>query len=113
MTATDFAETFDRCPDCAVSAWRQVGGNRLAHEDFYVHDELWGAVCPDDHVKQWVADGTEFREGRFVMCVVCFEERLGRQLSREDFTVPPQHMFGVPPSKRLLSRWNDSAGERT
>lgn len=109
----DFAETFDRCPDCGVAAWRRLEDGRLVHEDFYVHDELWDWVCPDDRVREWVVDGTKFREGQFVMCVGCFESRLGRRLARHDFTVPPQSMFGTPPSKRLLSRWEESAGERT
>lgn len=101
----DFDDRFDACEDCGVSAWRQKEGDRAAHEDFYVHDELWDSVCPDDQVHQWVEDGITFREGRFVMCIGCFERRLGRQLNREDFTVPPQRMFGVPPSYRLRSRW--------
>jgi hypothetical protein len=96
-----------------VKAWRQVEGGRLVHEDFYVHDELWDAVCPDDEVREWVVDGTTFREGKFVICLGCFESRLGRRLTREDLTVRPQELFGTPASRRLASRWDNGAGERT
>lgn len=106
----DFAETFDRCPDCGVAAWRQVEDGCLVHEDFYVHDGLWDAVCPDDEVREWAIDGTTFREGRFVICLGCFESRLGRRLTREDLTVRPQDMFGIPASRRLVSRWDPECG---
>ena len=50
---------------------------------------------------------------KFVMCIGCFEKRLGRQLTREDFKAPPNRLFGVPPSYRFRSRWKArSAGER-
>jgi hypothetical protein len=29
----------------------------VAHEDFYVHDELWDSICPDDEVEEWVENG--------------------------------------------------------
>lgn len=105
-------DDFDACPDCGVSAWRQIEDDRVVHEDFYVHDELWDSVCPDDAVFEWVVGGTRFREGRFVMCVGCFERRLGRRLTRADFTVPPGDLFGIPPSQRFVSRW-ENAGEKT
>ncbi|MGH8870838.1 MAG: hypothetical protein ACRDWS_02575 [Acidimicrobiia bacterium] len=92
------------CHDCGLLAWRQQEGWRLAHEDFSVHDELWDAVCPDDAV-EWLEDGEIFREGSFVLCIGCFEERLGRQLTREDFKTPPGRRFGLSPSYRLRSRW--------
>jgi hypothetical protein len=77
----------------------------VAHEDFYVHAELWDSVCPDDEVEEWVEDGVTYREGTFVICIGCFERRLGRQLTREDFTVRPNRLFGTPPSYRFRSRW--------
>jgi hypothetical protein len=101
------------CEDCGLPAWSQFEEGRIVHEDFYVHDELWDTVCPDDGVVEWVARGTKFREGRFVMCIGCFESRLGRQLTRADFTTPPNDLFGTPPSSRFVSRWGSGAGERT
>ena len=91
----------------------------MAHEDFYVHDGLWDAVCPDDDVIEWTDRGATYREGNFVLCIGCFEDRLGRQLTSKDFAGPPQRMYGIPPSYRFRRRWrarsNESpgAGERT
>jgi len=84
------------CHDCGSPAWRLHEGWRVAHEDFYVHDELWDEVCPDDGAEEWTEDGETFREGTFVLCIGCFEEGLGRQLTREDFEAPPRRQFGVP-----------------
>jgi hypothetical protein len=81
----------------------------VVHEDFYVHDVLWDAVCPDDAVQEWAEDGEVIREGTFVLCIGCFEARLGRQLSRDDLKVPPRRQFGVPPSYRFRSRWKAKA----
>ena len=53
---------FQVCRDCGIDAWRQQESGRVAHEDFYVHDELWDAVCPDDAVEMWEEDGATFRE---------------------------------------------------
>lgn len=96
------------CPDCGVLAWRQIEDGRVVHEDFYIHDELWDSVCPDDVVFEWVENGTKFREGRFVMCIGCFEKRLGRKLTQADLTTPPGDLFGIPPSKRFVSRWESA-----
>lgn len=101
------------CVDCGICAWMQIEDGEIVHEDFYVHDALWDEVCPDDEVREWVVDGTKFREGKFVICVGCFERRLGRTLRREDFTTEPGSLFGTPPSRRLRSRWETCAGERT
>jgi hypothetical protein len=56
------------------------------HEDFYVHDALWDRVCPDDNAKQWTEGGVTYRVGTFVICIGCFEERLGRRLARSDLS---------------------------
>ena len=92
----EFDPNFDACCDCGGHAWRQHESGREVHEDFYVHDELWDRVCPDDEVVEWVEAGVTFRHGKFVMCIGCFEKRLGRQLTREDFKAPPNRLFGVP-----------------
>ncbi len=98
-----------RSRDCGICAWMQIEDDRIVHADFYVQDELWDEVCPDDEVREWVVGGPKFREGKFVICVGCFEKRLGRRLRREDFTTEPDFLFGTPPSRRLRSRWEVSA----
>jgi hypothetical protein len=77
----------------------------VAHEDFNVRDELSDSVCPDDEVEEWVQDAITYREGAFVICIGCFERRLGRQLTREDFKCAPYRLYEVPPSYRVRSRW--------
>jgi hypothetical protein len=98
------------CPDCGIDAWRFEEGGRIVHEDFYVHDELWDATCPDDDIVRWTQNGTDFAQGRFVICIGCFEKRLGRQLTRQDFggepgDERPGDLGGDPPSRRYLDRW--------
>jgi hypothetical protein len=39
------------------------------------------------------------------LCIGCFEARLGRQLTGQDFKCPPSRQFGVPPTYRFRSRW--------
>jgi len=88
------------CPDCEVDPWMFEEDGRLVHEDFYVSHKLWTATCPDDECHD--LPGT----GKFAICIGCFERRLGRPMTRADFTVPPSPMFGVlPPSQRFVSRW--------
>jgi hypothetical protein len=65
---------FQVCQDCGIDAWGQQESGRVAHEDFYVHDDLWDAVRPDDAVEMWEEDGVTFREGQFVLCIGCFED---------------------------------------
>lgn len=105
------------CEDCGISAWMQDEDGRIVHEDSYVHDGLWDSVCPDDGVVESMVNGEKHRHGRFVMCIGCFEKRLGRRLRREDFAGPPLALFGIPPSTRFVSRWEGDelvgAGERT
>lgn len=80
------------CPGCGIDAWDfQEDGVRV-HEDFYVHDDLW----------QRVAGGESDR----IVCIGCFERRLGRELSRADFKGPPHDLFGTPPSERFKERFS-------
>jgi hypothetical protein len=88
------------CVDCGIDAWNQPDG----HEDFYVHNDLWDSVCPDDNVKQWVEGGVTLREGTFVICIECFEERLGRRLTPSDFKSPAEPLFGQAPTARFVDR---------
>ena len=100
-----FDESLFFCPDCRVNAWGFEEDGQIVHEDFYVGNALWDAVCPDDKVQRSVEDGVEFGEGNFVICIGCFERRLGRKLIRQDLMVEPRSLFGIPPSKRFLERW--------
>lgn len=77
-----------RCHDCDVDAWNQWDEAQgcHVHEDFYVHNELWDEVCPDDLVEEFVfEDGKVGRNGTYVLCIGCFETRLGRALTSQDF----------------------------
>lgn len=93
------------CRDCGIDAWGMTEDGRIVHEDFYVSNNLWDAVCPDDNVRRYVEDGAEFGDGNFVICIGCFERRLGRKLTREDLRVEPGPLFGRPPSGRFRDRW--------
>jgi hypothetical protein len=100
-----------RCHDCGIKAWSQVESDgRVVHEDFYVHNALWDGACPDDDVlRGYLPNGQEFGEGLFILCIGCFEKRLGRTLTREDFLGPPSDLFGTPPSSRFVARWETLA----
>jgi hypothetical protein len=112
------------CHDCGIDAWAFEEDGEIVHEDFYVSNELWDAVCPDDDVVRWTTDdGTEFGQGRFVVCIGCFERRLGRPLTLRDLNSDdeldalsearlaqlmekgPSPSYPLPPSKRYLDRW--------
>ena len=112
------------CRDCGIDAWAIEEDGARVHEDFFVADELWDATCPDDDVVRWVGrDGTHFGMGHFVLCIGCFERRLGRELTLRDFmgeeryaSMPveerewraaegPNDLFGSAPSTRYLDRW--------
>jgi hypothetical protein len=76
------------CRDCGIEAWNQWDEQQgcHAHEDFYVHDELWDGACPDDLIEEVrFEDGTTGRNGTYVLCIGCFEQRLGRPLIAADF----------------------------
>ena len=101
------------CPDCGIHPWHLEEDGRTVHEDFYVHDELWEATCPDDAQDRWTApDGTRIWFGTFPMCIGCFERRLDRRLTGSDFKSAPGNygapaLAGKPPSKRFLDRWEE------
>jgi hypothetical protein len=99
-------ECLSACHDCGIDAWwfRDFNG-QIVHEDFYVHDALWDAACPDDDVLRWHEAGVNFGEGQWVLCIGCFEQRLGRTLTRADFKVGPRSLFGTPPSLRFRLRY--------
>jgi hypothetical protein len=111
------------CHDCGIEAWWFEEDGVFVSEEFHVSDELWDATCPDDRVVRWVSDdGTHFGQGRFVVCIGCFERRLGRQLTLRDFLGEEKYAetreaelhriaeegpvtSGPPPSRRFLDRW--------
>jgi hypothetical protein len=104
------ADELTTCPDCGIDAWGFEEDGRIVHEDFYVSNELWDATCPDDDTVRWTQDGSELAQGRFVICIGCFEKRLGRQLTLRDFggepgDEGPGDLIGTPPSRRYLDRW--------
>ncbi len=79
-----------RCIDCKCQAWRKG-------EDFYVHDKLWKKVVPEGGI----------------ICIKCFEERMGRRLRPNDFKRwfrnnrwwgNQKRKINNPPSKRLQDR---------
>lgn len=75
------------CLDC------QVDTSRGEAEEYYmVHTELWLEVNPGN-------DG--------MLCIGCLEKRLGRELTRADFTDAPINELGDdewPKSDRLVNR---------
>lgn len=68
------------CPDCHI-------GTRKDKSNFYmVHDHLW----------------EEFGVGEGCLCWDCFEKRLGRKLTKEDFTDAMCNVKANPNVKKLL-----------
>jgi hypothetical protein len=104
------------CHDCGIDAWhfRDLNGV-FVHEDFYVSSELWDATCPDDDVIRWRGDGIEYEKdatfgvGNWVLCIGCFEKRLGRKLTRADLTARPAPLFGTPASLRFKARYRTTS----
>lgn len=78
------------CHDCGIEAWMFMEDGRIVHEDFYVSDELWHSVAPERDI---------------LLCIGCFETRLGRELRRADFKGQPHDLGGDPPSARFWRRW--------
>jgi hypothetical protein len=73
-----------RCMDCGVDT-------DAINEQYMIHDELWREVVPSE---------------AGMLCVGCFEKRLGRKLRRDDFRPYAQSAFdaGIPVSERLRDR---------
>jgi|SRR6516164_6890082 hypothetical protein len=66
-----------QCVDCGL-------GTMTAHEWYMVKDAVWELAWVDRR-KSWY----DKAPGAQVLCVGCLEARLGRQLTREDFTGAP------------------------
>lgn len=62
---------YDECADCGRRAWCQG-------EDFYVPNELWHQACVAEPV---------MKDDGGILCVSCFERRIGRLLCRDDLRV--------------------------
>ena len=82
-----------RCTDCRSRPWDKG-------EDFYVTDGLWLTIMP-------------VKKRDHVICIGCFEKRLGRRLTRRDFKPwfrnncwykNKKKKLNDPPSKRLAER---------
>lgn len=77
------------CYDCGCMPWDEG-------EDFYVNDKLWAQVMPMNGI----------------ICIECFEKRLGRKLRKKDFKVwfreglsfDGTHLINEKPSTRLKDR---------
>ncbi len=78
------------CRDCGIDAWMFVENGRVVQEDYVVHDDVWAAGSGD------ASDG--------VLCIGCFERRLGRELRHDDFMYAPFVMMGMTPSERYFAR---------
>ncbi len=98
-------ENLTLCVDCGIDAWEFEEDGQIVHEDFYVSDDLWDATCPDDDVIRTDLGESRIGQGQFMICIGCFEKRLGRQLVRSDFKVGPSELGETAPSSRFRSRW--------
>jgi len=82
------------CTDCKNSPWDDG-------EDFYVKDALWESTIP------------KYKRNK-VICIGCFEKRLGRILTQKDFKswflknkwFGNSNKINESPSNRLKSRLN-------
>lgn len=102
------------CKDCGIEAWHQwdMEQGSYAHEDFYVHNVLWDRACPDDLLEEVaLGNGRVGRNGTYVLCIGCFEARIGRPLASGDFLPeqdPDGHYWSVlvgrPASTRFRQR---------
>lgn len=83
------------CLDCGIDAWDFLENGRRVHEDFYLVDEIWEQVCPENEI----------------LCLGCAEKRLGRVLMRSDFKSDGMQgqreywdRLGAPMSDRMANR---------
>ena len=67
-----------RCLDCSMMT---------ENEYYMVHDEIWHSVA-----------------GEGMLCIGCLENRLGRRLSKDDFTDAPVNDLSCERSERMKSR---------
>jgi hypothetical protein len=81
----------ESCADCGIDTTPCTGKRGCRHigrwEHYMVHDEVWS-----------VANGARF------LCVGCIEQRLGRQLTAEDFTGAPINDADPWDTPRLAAR---------
>lgn len=76
------------CSDCGEDAWHRPDGTS---EEFYVSNDLWRAACPQDP--------------QAILCIGCFEKRIGRQSVAVDFLSTSPWTTSGPISERLASRF--------
>lgn len=84
-------ENFPGCGgDCEVFECAACSINTLHIDEYYmVTDEIWLTAWPDK---------------RGMLCIGCLEDRLGRQLTSDDFTDAPINQGYFPYSERLAQR---------
>lgn len=76
--------------DCRPFICLDCSANTMHIDEYYmVTDEIWRAVVPE-------------RYG--MLCIGCLEGRLGRKLSKDDFSDAPLNGFTIWQSQRLRSR---------
>jgi hypothetical protein len=73
---TQWPVVLGRCADCDV-------GTRSINEYYMVHDHVWEQAWAG-RLKSW-----HELDGQQVLCIGCLEKRLGRKLTRYDFTDAP------------------------
>jgi len=78
------------CVDCTVGT--------MALDEFYiVHDHVWEQAWADRR-KSWLPRDDE------ILCIGCLEKRIGRTLTRHDFTDAPINLLDQGRSDRLRDR---------
>lgn len=82
------------CGGCGID----TGWDGL-REWYSVQDEVWESAWPGTSTKIIEPNGP-----RYFLCIGCLEERLGRKLTRADFTPGEDLYYGSSRSARLLDR---------
>jgi hypothetical protein len=75
------------CLDCPLNTKELL-------EYYNVHDNIWNSVASPN-------DG--------MLCIGCLENRLGRRLSRNDFSDAPINHGYFPRSDRFIDRFNSAS----
>lgn len=74
------------CADCGVYTSEHNGG---ISEYYMIHNHLWKAAIGNEHIH--------------MLCIGCLEDRLGRTLTKADFTSVPVNSIQNQ-SERLVDR---------
>ena len=94
MNNTRTARQGKPCLDCGLPTWNPLGKS----EWYMVRDEIWGeSGAPTRLVISAETKG-------YYLCIGCLEARLGRKLTRDDFTDAPVNELSRFSSDRLNER---------